>query len=166
MATPDLTTAAQIERIFTTLGVDLRTDDQESPEDIDIVIAEVISWASTTIASYTLKHYDTEELVNNPWVQRRAAIICCYYLSQRRGNPPQFVAEYKRILEELELVNENKIMIPDAIVRAADVPCVHSHRVDDRYFINKLRVVKSQSTNPYPGQPGYDIPYITDSGLG
>lgn len=155
MSTPDLTSAAEMDRLFSAVGVDLRTDDGTEAT----IVEEIIDWASETIASYTLSHYDTAVLATSAWVHRRATILACYYLSMRRGNPPQFVAEYKRILEELELVQNNKLLIPDATVRAADIPTVSSYRVDDRYISTKQRVVRSQSTSPYPGQPFYEPPY-------
>lgn len=158
MATPDLTSAALIDKLYSSVGVDLRTDDGTEAD----LIADIVDYASETIASYTLQHYDSEDLSSSKWVQRRATIIAAYYLSLRRANAPQFVAEYKRILEELEEVNKGKIIIPDVPVRAASVPALSSYRIDDRYWINKQRVVVGQSTKPYPGQQGYQFPSAGD----
>lgn len=158
--TTQLTSREEMERVFSTVGIDLRVLDVEDVNDQDSLIDEIVDWASETLESYTLKHYDTVELVNSKWARRRATILACYYLSQRKGNAPQFVAEAKRVMEDLTAVNENKIMIPDAIVAVADVPAISSFRVDDRYVINKQRTVRSQSTQPYVGQQAYEHPFL------
>lgn len=150
-----LTSAAELERLYSQVGVELRTLDGNETTIID----EIVEWASETIASFTLHHYDTDNLETSPWARRRATVLAAYYLSQRKGNPAQFVAEAKRVMEELELVRTNKIIIPNVPVRAADVPAISSFRVDDRYLINKQRIVKSQSTKPRAGQQTYELPY-------
>lgn len=157
--TTQLTSKAEIERVFSTIGVDLRVLDAGDTPSEDAMIDEIINWASETIESYTLKHYDSADLTGSKWTRRRATILACYYLSQRRGNPPQFVAEAKRVMDDLTAVNENKIIIPDAMAAVADVPACSSYRVDDRFVVNKQRVVPSQSTKPYPGQQSYDHPF-------
>lgn len=149
-----LTSQGELERLYSQVGVELRTLDGNDTDILD----EIIAWASETVASYTLHHYDTTELLTSPWARRRATVLAAYYLSQRRGNPAQFVAEAKRVMEDLELVRTNKVLIPDARVRAADVPAISSFRIDDRYWINKQRVVKSQSTKPTSEQATYELP--------
>ena len=151
-----LTSSAELERLFSQVGVELRTLDGDQTTIVD----EIVDWVTETIASFTLHHYDTENLEASPWARRRATILAAYYLSQRKGNPAQFVAEAKRVMEELELVRTNKILIPNVPVRAADVPTISSFRVDDRYLINKQRIVKSQSTKPSPSQQSYELPYL------
>jgi hypothetical protein len=156
-----LTTREEIERVYSANAVLFRLDDAATPEDADNIIEDIIAWATETVVSYTLHHYDTVNLAASAWARRRTTILACYYLSQRRGNPPQFVAEAKRVMEDLTLVRDNKVLIPDIPVRAADVPTVSSFRIDDRYAINKQRVVSSQSTKPYAGQQLYETPYIS-----
>lgn len=155
---PLLTSREEIERLYSQIGVDIRTPLAEDPD--FLLLEEIMCHATETIASYTLSHYETADLVGSAYIRRRATILAAFYLSERKGNPPQFVAAAKRVMEDLELIRTNKIIIPDARVRAADVPTVHSHRVDDRYLVNKQRVVASQSTKPYPGQQKYDVPWI------
>lgn len=155
-----LTSLGEIQRLFSVIGVDVRSDDYGS--DADDIMDEIVDWAHETVESYTLSHYDTSVLLSSPWSRRRATIIGAYYLSMRRGNPPQFVAEAKRVFEELEKIQQNKLLIPDSVVRAADIPAVSSYRIDDRYVYGKQRVLKSQSSSPYPGQPYYEMPYGGD----
>src|SRR4051812_27151220 len=127
------TSRTEIERLFSTTGVDLRLDDGLDADAQTDLINEIVNWASETVQSYTLSHYDPTSLVNSAWTRRRATILGAYYLSMRRGNPPQFVNEAKRIIEELEGIQQHKLIIPDAIVRAADVPAISNYIVDDRY---------------------------------
>lgn len=158
-----LCTVAQVERIYSSAAVDVRTDDVLDPDEVTDIINESINYASQMIFSYTLSHYASVNLVNVGWVSRRAAYIACYEISHRRADAPQYVDQVRRIIEELELVRDNKIMIPgdDGLPvpqTAATIPAISSFRIDDRYIIGKQRVVKSQSTEPYPGQQTYDIP--------
>lgn len=156
-----LTTREEMRRIFGEDAINLRLDDMTDPSDQDNVVEDIISYASETVLSYLLSHYDESAVSASPWVRRRATILACYYLSERRGNPQQFVAQAKRVMEDLKLVQENGILIPGVPVRAADVPTVSSYRIDDRYLISKQRVVGSQSTKPYPGQAKYDPPFLS-----
>lgn len=158
-----LTSQAQMERIYSDTAVDVRSDDVAAGDTTTDLFNEIINFASTTIFSYTLSHYLSADLVNVRWVSMRAAYLACYYLSRRRADAPQFVDEVRRIIEELELVRDGKLMIPDdngfpVPQNAATIPAISSFRIDDRYLVNKQRVVKSQSTEPYAGQPFYQLP--------
>lgn len=161
-----LTSVAQVERIYSTAAVEVRTDDEIDPAANLGMIHEIINFSSETMFAYLLSFYNISDLLTVGWVNRRCAYIACYYLSRRRADAPQFVDEVKRIIEELELVRDAKIMIPgdDGLPvpqTAARIPAISSYRIDDRYLINKQRVVGSQSTEPYPGQQKYDIPGLS-----
>lgn len=155
----NLTSRGEIARLYSTIGVDLRLEDSPKTAGKSDIINEIVAWASDTVASYTLHRYDTEDLVSSPWVRRRATILGAYYLSMRRANAPQFVSEAKRVLEDLALVRTGEIIIPGVPVRSVDTASLSSYRIDDRYFQQKQRVWRSQSTNPYPGQRAYEHPY-------
>jgi hypothetical protein len=154
-----LTSRAEIERLFSTSGVDFRVDDL-SVADQTNMFNSIIGYATDTVAAYTLHRYNTTDLMTSRWVRDRATFIGAWMLSRRRGNPGQYTAEYEMALADLEKVLNGRppLMIPGVPVRAADVPTVSSYRVDDRYRYDKLRVARWQSTKPYAGQPFfYDI---------
>ena len=156
----DLTSIEEMERVYSSVGIDLRTEDMSSG-DATTALNEVISAASETIASFTLRWYATENLAASSWIRRRATIIACYYLSMRRANGTQFAREYDRIIEELErFLTATPPMIPGddgfpVPVRTSLIPTVSDYRIDDRQRYRKLRVNQEYSTKPYPGQYGY-----------
>jgi hypothetical protein len=165
--TPSFTSRAEIERIYSTIAVTLRLDDLNTEGESDMV-DEVVDAATETVASYTLRYYNSTAIYNSPWVRRRATIIACYYLSMRRANGTQFTREYERIIEELEkFLTDKPPMIPGADgfpapVRTSMIPTVSAYIVDDRNRYRKLRVKKDYSTKPYPGQYGYVQPLAND----
>ena len=157
----ELTSQVEMQRLFSSVGVNLRLDDLASTVE---AIDEIVVSASQTVESYLLQKYDTVNLISSPWVRRRATVLACHELSLRRGNPGQFYEWYNQIMEELKafLESGNTPIIPGVIVRAQEVPTASTYIVDDRYRYQKLRVVRQQSTKPYPGQPGYDSPVRSD----
>src|SRR5688572_29732972 len=127
-----LTSASEIDRIYSSIGVDLRVEDL-SGGDQTTAMNEIIAAASETVTSYTQRIYNTSDLVNVPWVRRRATIIACYYLSMRRGNGTQFTREYERVMEDLEkFLTATPPMIPAADgfpvpVRSSLMPAVSDY---------------------------------------
>ena len=158
------TSREEIERLYSTLAVNLRIDDL-SDADQSNVFNDLVNAASSTVASFTLRYYNNADLVNSSWVRRRATIIGAYYLSMRRANGTQFGLEYQRVIEELEkFLSPNPPFIPDDAgglvpLRSAAIPTVSRQIVDDRYRSDKLRRVPTQSTKTYPGAKEYTIPF-------
>lgn len=151
------TSTAEIARVYSTIGVELRLDDLESA-DQTTMMTEIVEAATGTVASYTLTYYDSATISTVSWVRRRATIIGCYYLSMRRANGTQFNAEYQRIMEELQMfLKYPHPMIPGddgypVPVRTSNIPTASSYIVDDRNRRRKLRVNKDYTTKNYPGQ--------------
>lgn len=162
-----LTSREEIARMYSTIGVTLRMDDLVTENESDMML-ELVNAASETVASYTLKYYNTDKIVNSPWIRRRATIIACYYLSMRRANGTQFTREYQLVIEELErFLGPKPPIIPGqdgnpVPVRTSMIPTVSSYIIDDRLRYEKLRVRQQYSTKPYPGQKGYAQPLARD----
>lgn len=164
LGTYTFTSREEIERLYSTLAVNLRIDDLSSANQTNM-FNDLVNAATSTVASYTMRYYNNADLVNSSWVRRRATIIGAYYLSMRRANGTQFGLEYQRIIEELEkFLTSTPPFIPDDVgglvpIRSAAIPTVSRQIVDDRYRTDKLRRVPSQSTKPYPGAKDYTIPF-------
>lgn len=160
------TSEAEIKRIYSSVGQQLRLDDLDE-EDAASMIIELINSATETVNAYTIKYYNAEVIALSPWIRRRATIIACYYLSMRRANGTQFGMEYQRIMEELEkFLTDKPPMIPgpDGLplpVRTSMIPTISKYIVDDRNRYRKLRVSRDYSTKNYPGQYTYGNPYTT-----
>lgn len=158
------TSRNEIERLYSTLAVNLRSDDLSAANQTNM-FNDLVNAATSTVASYTLRYYNNIDLVNSSWVRRRATIIAAYYLSMRRANGTQFGLEYQRVIEELEkFLTTNPPFIPNdsgglVPIRSAAIPTVSRQIVDDRYRSDKLRRVPTQSTKPYPGAKDYTVPF-------
>ena len=156
----NFTSRDEIEKLYSTIGVDLRLDDLGT-QDASDYMSEIAIAATQTVASYTLTYYANDVIYNTQWVRRRATIIGAYYLSMRRANGTQFNAEYQRVMEELQqFLKYPHPMIPGndgypAPVRSSNIPTVSAYIVDDRNRRRKLRTVKDYTTKSYPGQYQY-----------
>jgi hypothetical protein len=117
---------------FSELGVKLRTEDRWSNKGPALYIEDIIDDATDTVNQYCEWRYYPEDMALNRWVRRRASWIASYLLSQRRGNPKQFVTQYKQIMEDLGRVFEAKLQIPRLSLRAYFRPEYHNLVVEDR----------------------------------
>lgn len=139
------TTKAEMQRIFSDRGVQLRIDDMNTVSQDEYFI-ELAEDASDIINEYVENLYDQVDLSNSRWVRIRCTWIACYLLSQRRANPALLVGRYQEILEELEKVRLCIIDIPGLAKRANHFPSMSNLVVDPHYPIRSLRVVESLST--------------------
>lgn len=160
MGSYDFTSVAEINKLYSSVGMELRLDDLDTSDASDFM-DDIVESATQTVASFTLRFYASDAIYLTQWVRRRATIIGAYYLSMRRANGTQFNAEYQRIMEELQLfLKYPHPMIPanngyPAPVRTSNVPTASAYIVDDRNRRRKLRVNKDYTTKSYPGQYGY-----------
>lgn len=141
-----LCTQAEMERLFSTLAIELRGDDDDDGVFETGVVNDSIEYASDTIYQYCLDWHTADKLATSLWVHRRATIIACWHYSQRRGNPGQFQSLYEITIAELEKIQGGKIRIPRLAWRSNLTGGVSNFRVDDRYVIKKTRVEQTIST--------------------
>lgn len=141
-----LTTQAKMEGLFSSIGIELRGDDDGDRIIESDVIQDAIDYASDTVFMYTLDWYADTSLATSTWVQRRATIIACWYFSQRRGNPANFQSLYDITIQELEKVQTGKLRIPRLPWRSDLSGGVSNFRVDDRYVVRKTRLERLIST--------------------
>lgn len=126
------TSQDEIDSIFSELGVRLRTEDKYSNKGPSLYMEDIIDEATDFVNQYCEWRYYPEDMALNRWVRRRASWIAAYMLSQRRGNPKQFTARFKQIIEELQMINEAKLQIPRLPLRAYFKPEVSNLVVEDR----------------------------------
>lgn len=140
-------------RLFSSDGIDLRTDDGLDTREQDLMLEDAIMDATDLINQYCLPIYHETELHRSRWVSRRACYLACHFLSQRRGNPAQYQARHDAILEELGQVQRTNLYIPRLKVRNEITPSMSNLIVDDRYVQDSLRVERSNSFGTtYSGQ--------------
>jgi phage gp36-like protein len=156
VAPPLYTDRAETEKVYSTLGINLRLDDDED-DTVDATeetyLDEMIENATDVINQYALHFYTATELAESRWVRSRATWIACYLLSRRRGNSAQFVDEYNAIIAELELVRRGQFFIPRLKTYDDFLPCHSNLKIDRRYSREKIRVDSITSTGgSYSGQ--------------
>lgn len=152
------TTRKEMERLFSNRATVLRIDDMNTV-DQDEYFLELIEDASDIINSHIENVYDYADLANSRWTRIRATWIACYLLSQRRGNPAQYLSRYQEILEELEKVRLGIIDIPGLAKRDHNQPVMSNLHVDPRYPVRSLRVIETISTTNV-SHPDQDKAYI------
>ncbi len=151
-----------MERLYSTVAVLLRLDDNDDGTIDTGLLQDVIDTATDKINQYLLPLYEAAAAELNLWVRRRATIIACWYLSQRRGNPAQFQSMYEEVIEELKAVNAMKLFIPRLPLSSNLAPGVSNYRVDDRYIVQKTRVQMAISTGGRSTRQDVDRRYIVE----
>lgn len=162
---PLYTSRAEMEELFSRLGVDSRIDDDQSASvntPYDFTRAEdqpneetyldfIILNATELINQYLYLYYDPLVLTDNRWTRMVCTWIACYLLSKRRGNPELFTTEYEQYIETLKLiakgpgVNGNPL-VPRAALRFDLRPSHSNIVIDDHYTQSKIRVQETTSS--------------------
>lgn len=144
-----LTSRAEVESIFSQVGVDLRLDDDQdgtlTPLEEDRLM-DAMEDAEDTFMMYAQSRYTLDAMAVSRWARRRCSWLAANRLSRRRANPPQFVVEQEETLAELELVRNGVLAIPGAPTHSNFLPAMSNMQVDYRYVHSKLRVVQEIST--------------------
>jgi hypothetical protein len=138
------TTQAEMEGLFSTVGVADRLDDNDNgaiaaPE--TTYLDQIITYATNRLNQYLLQYHTDEDMSTNDWCREKATVIACYLLSRRRGNAAQFEAEYAEILAYLKGYPNYVGQIPFLPLRHEKGPALSNLVIDDRRM-NKIRVVR------------------------
>lgn len=155
------TTQEEMERLFGSTAIDLRTDDEADPSQ---AITDAIYDATLQINTYCQGRYDPTYMAQSQWVRRNATYLACYFLSKRRGNPEQYEGDYDRIMSQLQAVANGQIIIPNLQVRSDFTPSMSNLRVDDRFSVNKIRVESTISTGGSSGRQDVE-PQLPNNGI-
>lgn len=138
------TTQAEIEGLFSTVGVTERLDDNDNGAIAAGELAyldQLITYATNRLNSYLLQYHSDADMSDNDWCREKATVIACYLLSRRRGNAAQFETEYNEIMSYLKGYANYVGQIPFLPLRHEKGPALSNLVVDDRR-INKIRVVR------------------------
>lgn len=155
------TTEAEVTRLFSSLGVENRVDDLTDAGDLEDLWEDITEDATSMINQYCENFYTSLDLNGSRWVRIRATYIACHILSYRRGNPSLFRDRYEQILEELEKVSIGSLLIPSLPTRSDFTPAMTNVAVNDKYYIDKIRVHSTISTGGSSGRQSVQ-PYTPD----
>lgn len=169
--TSTYTSQNEMERLLSADGVSLRADDDgdginESNANpggaIVTVIQDAIDDATEKIDEYLADIYYESAMAESLWIRRRAAVLGCYALSMRRGNPPLFAGKVVEIIADLEAIRLGKRRVPRLATREDFTPGISQPRVDDRFMIRKIRIDEQISTGGRPNRRDRAVTYYSN----
>lgn len=142
------TSQSEIERLFSSLGLEYRRDDfAEDAEQYAAVLNEVIDQATWEVKAILNKIFEDEDFYTNTWIRRRCTIIACYLLSIRRGNDAQFYQEYLDALVDLQGLVEGDVYLGIPAGKGTRVEMFNVH-TDNRFpaVASRVDIYTSTST--------------------
>ena len=143
------TSEAEIKRVLSTSGFDLRTDDLANTLE---AVTDIVEEATDLVNFYCGLNYAESDLETSPLVRRWSTVIACYLLSQRRGNAAIFSDRMGEVLALLEEVSKHDRIIPRIPTRENLTPAMSNVHIDDKFRTHKIRVHPTISTGGTYGQ--------------
>lgn len=150
-----MTTAANVyctvndmQDVLSASGVTLRSDD--APPSL---YGASIARAGNQIDFHLNRTYDPADLATSDLVKDWAAVIACFYLCTRRGNPPAVGIDilYQGVMADLKEVQAGRNDIPGIARRKGYAPALSVMRATMRPF-NRAVVERSRGTHAV-GEP-------------
>ena len=151
-APPVLTTRAEMASISSTIGIDLRIDDDDDGV-IDVLpvtgeeqsLLDAIEEASDEAYMRLEMYYTPEVLETSRWVRRRVSYIALHILSKRRGNPGNYCDEFERYMKQFQEVADGYLQIPRLPKSDNFQPSMSNTLINHRFPRRNVRVVQETS---------------------
>ena len=147
---------------------DNRDDTIQAAEETDVT--DAIAEATDYINQYCLQLYPATTgdnscpgLAESHWTRRRASYLALHFLSERRGNPGQYIEDFNRITDELQRVSNLQITIPRVPMSADLTPGMSNLVVDPRYESDTIRVDAATLVGPTYADQSLDQSGITNN---
>ena len=123
-------------------GINLRVDDIP-PSDL----ANALAKAGSEIDKFLYRTYKTEDLATSPLVRDWAAVLACWFLCLRRGNPPPpgIATLYEGVIADLTEIKLGQNDVPRIPRRKAYAPGLSVMLATQRPFPRAV-VEKSRGT--------------------
>jgi len=150
------TSQAEISRIVSTDAADAFTDDIDDSTSESELWDEIRAEATDMVNYYLAAWYDESDMVANSWIRRQATWLGCFLLSQRRGDPGKYHARSEQIIDMLERISTGRKQVPRLPQKADLTPSLSNYRVDDRFYIAKIRVQPTISSGGTSGRQHMD----------
>lgn len=139
-----------IEGLLSQIGRDSRVDDNytnniDAREDNFITWA--CNWATARVNTFCSNRYEPATLATSWTVWGWATICACWWLCGRRGNPvpDSIIALYEEAMMEMKMVAAGQLNIDDLAMRNALAPVWDNMRMDQRYIVRKMRIIRPLS---------------------
>lgn len=145
---------AEVARIMGRFALELIMEDWDA-YDQSPVWEDILSYADETILPYVTQSYNVPELRRNSYIRRRATMLACHQVSQRRGNPGLYLQQVNSIMEELEEIRKNRLHVPGAKPIGNLGPVVRNYTMQP-YIYHPQRIQKLKSTGDSYAQEKID----------
>jgi len=150
---------AEVMRLLGEGATYLMTEDWEHI-DKSPVWENILSYVDETIDQRVGQKYAHAELLENPYIRRRATILAAHMLSSRRGNPSLYIRERDVIMEELDQIRSGRFHVMGAVPRGRSAPTVRNYVIQPTGY-HPQRVIGSKSTgSQYSGMDRAWEPYM------
>ncbi len=151
-------TRADLESVWNPAAVLAAADDDSSgtlSTSEEAHIARAIERGAGTMNAVLEVRYDLADLAGNGWCRDCNAALAAYLLATRNGDaaPYAIAAEFDRYLDNLALIRDGSMQVPEVLESDQHGPTVTNFRVDMRQRRAKVRRVTETSTaGPPPGE--------------
>jgi hypothetical protein len=145
-----------MQNVLSAFGVEAFSDHEETGADNDAVIDFCRTQATGEMRGWIGQLYELTELSKSELVTAWVAVMSCYYLCMKRGNPipDSLVDEYDRITNPqtgiIAQVQKEKFLIPDIRRKATNIPVFSNMTIDRRYRRETVRVTSANSSQLTP----------------
>lgn len=162
MAITPYAAKTDLEHIWSSYGVAVRSDDRDTFASADIITA-VLEKGACDMNFYLFKLYTLAQVRASTWAKWVNAVLSCVELARRRGNsvPTSLQTEYDRYLEQLKAIADGSALMPSDTGMSAgefDVTAFVTNLTVDTRFGAPVRRVRATSTNApqAPSRKGND----------
>ena len=147
-----LSSRAEVESIFSEIGIKLRIDDDldgvtdgtgGTANDTQKLIDALVEASDEGYEN--LWQYKPEDLALSLWVRRRVSYIACHLISIRKGNPGQYCDKYEQYLQQFKDVRRGKKQIPRLAKTRLYTATMSNVVVDHWHGYQKLRTMTEAS---------------------
>lgn len=144
-----LSSDEEMDRQLSVDGIEWHTDDQSDDSDVRL---EVLERGTGTAKAKLNKLYADADLANSPWVRHRVTIICCYYLSIRRGNVSIYESLYFDAMLDFDKLIDGEYYLSELPISNSPPMMVQNYRTDNRFPFTPVRIDQINSSKIVPGQ--------------
>lgn len=139
--------------LLSQLGLDARLDDQDAGGQAAF-LSRAHNWATGRILFYCAPFYDASAMASSWLVNEWASVLATFWVCVRRVNPlPDVIRQLvyggdglgEGVMGDLKDVREGRAQIPDVGARNVPWPAYSNVRVDPRFRVRQVRVIRQTS---------------------
>ena len=140
---------AELDRFMSSNATtDFADHDADGTADTD-VIEDCINQATDEIDLYARQQHTQAQLATSTLITRWCVVMAARFLQERRMNvvSESIIAQWDRIIENLQKVAENRLQLPGLAKRDDMRPTWSNLKIDRRFRHSKIRVTQTNSSS-------------------